>query len=49
MQGFKYTDEQIAFALGQAATGTRFSEACRNRGVFEVRSEPSHFLLICKL
>jgi putative transposase len=29
----KYTDEQIAFALRQAETGTRVEEICRKMGI----------------
>jgi putative transposase len=31
----KYTEEQIAFALRQAETGTRVSEVCRKMGISE--------------
>jgi putative transposase len=33
MKRSKYTDEQIAFALRQAETGTRVSEICRKMGI----------------
>ena len=35
MRKSKFTDEQIAFALRQAETGTRVSEVCRKIGVSE--------------
>jgi putative transposase len=31
----KYSEEQIAFALRQAETGTRVSEVCRKMGISE--------------
>jgi len=31
----KYTEEQIAFALRQAETGTRVGEVCRKMGISE--------------
>ena len=36
MKKTKYTDEQIAFALRQAETGTRVAEVCRKMGISEV-------------
>lgn len=33
MKKTKFTDEQIAFALHQAETGTRVSEVCRKMGI----------------
>jgi putative transposase len=35
MKKSKFTDEQIAFALRQAETGTRVSEICRKFGICE--------------
>ena len=35
MKKTKYTDEQIAFALRQAETGTRDVEVCRKMGISE--------------
>lgn len=35
MKKSKYTDEQIAFALKQAETGTRVEEICRKMGISE--------------
>jgi len=35
MKRSKYTDEQIAFALRQAETGTRVAEICRKMGIAE--------------
>lgn len=35
MKKTKFTDEQIAFALRQAETGTRVSEVCRKMGISE--------------
>ena len=35
MKRSKFTDEQIAFALKQAETGTRVAEVCRKMGVSE--------------
>ncbi len=35
MKKTKYTEEQIAFALRQAETGTRVSEVCRKMGISE--------------
>ena len=35
MKKTKYTDEQIAFALRQAETGTRVVEVCRKMGISE--------------
>lgn len=35
MKKTKYTDEQIAFALRQAETGTRVGEVCRKMGISE--------------
>lgn len=35
MKKSKYTDEQIAFALKQADTGTRVEEICRKMGISE--------------
>jgi putative transposase len=35
MKKSKYSDEQIAFALKQAETGTRVSEICRKFGICE--------------
>ena len=32
MQKTRYTEEQIAFALKQAETGTRVEEVCRKMG-----------------
>jgi len=33
MKKSKFTEEQIAFALRQAETGTRVSEVCRKMGI----------------
>ena len=33
MKNTKFTEEQIAFALRQAETGTRISEVCRKMGI----------------
>ena len=35
MKKTKFTDEQIAFALRQAETGTRVGEVCRKMGISE--------------
>jgi len=35
MRKSRFTEEQIAFALRQAETGTKVSEVCRNMGVAE--------------
>jgi putative transposase len=35
MKTSKYTEEQIAFALRQAETGTRVPEVCRKMGISE--------------
>jgi putative transposase len=35
MKKSRFTEEQIAFALRQAETGTKVSEACRKMGVAE--------------
>ncbi|OFU88590.1 transposase [Proteus sp. HMSC10D02] len=35
MKKTHYTEEQIAFALKQAETGTRFGEVCRKMGISE--------------
>lgn len=35
MKKSKYTEQQIAFALKQAETGTRVAEVCRKMGVTE--------------
>lgn len=35
MKKSKFTDEQIAYALRQAETGTKVSEVCRKMGVAE--------------
>lgn len=35
MKRSKYTEEQIAFALRQAETGTRVVEICRKMGICE--------------
>ena len=35
MKRSKFTDEQIAFALKQAETGTRVAEVCRKMGISE--------------
>ena len=35
MKKTKFTDEQIAFALKQAETGTRVGEVCRKMGISE--------------
>lgn len=32
----RYTNEQIAFALGQAESGTSVQEVCRKMGVTDV-------------
>lgn len=39
MKKSKFTDEQIAFALKQAETGTRVAEVCRKIGI----SEPTFY------
>lgn len=35
MKKTKYTEQQIAFALKQAETGTRVAEVCRKMGISE--------------
>lgn len=35
MKKTRYTEEQIAFALKQAETGTRMEEVCRKMGISE--------------
>ena len=35
MKKSRFTDQQIAFALRQAETGTRVSEVCRKMGISE--------------
>lgn len=35
MRKSKFTEEQIAFALKQAETGTRIGEVCRKMGISE--------------
>lgn len=35
MKKTRYTEEQIAFALQQAETGTRVGEVCRKMGISE--------------
>lgn len=35
MKKTSYTEEQIAFALKKAETGTRVGEVCRNMGISE--------------
>lgn len=35
MKKTRYTEEQIAFALKQAETGTRVGEVCRKMGISE--------------
>lgn len=35
MRKTRYTEEQIAFALKQAETGTRVEEVCRKMGISE--------------
>ncbi|ECD4832965.1 transposase, partial [Salmonella enterica subsp. enterica serovar Sundsvall] len=35
MKKTRYTEEQIAFALEQAETGTRVGEVCRKMGISE--------------
>lgn len=35
MKKTKYADQQIAFALKQAETGTRAAEVCRKMGISE--------------
>ena len=35
MKKTRYTEEQIAFALKQAKTGTRVEEVCRKMGISE--------------
>lgn len=35
MKRSRFTDEQIAFALKQAETGTRVAEVCRKMGISE--------------
>ena len=35
MKRSKYTESQIVFAIIQAGTGTRLSEACRKMGISE--------------
>ena len=35
MKKSKFTEEQIAFALRQAETGTRVAEVCRKMGIAE--------------
>jgi len=36
MKKSKFTEEQIAFALRQAETGTRVAEVCRKLGISEM-------------
>ena len=36
MKTSKFTEEQIAFALRQAETGTRVAEVCRKMGISEM-------------
>ncbi len=38
MKKSRFTEEQIAFALRQAESGTKVSEVCRKRGVAEAHS-----------
>jgi len=38
MKTSKFTEEQIAFALRQAETGTRVPEVCRKMGIWSKRS-----------
>ena len=56
MKRSKFTEEQIAFALHQAETGTSIEEVCRKVGIFQATfyawkkkyggmSEPEHQLL----
>lgn len=35
MKTSKFTDEQIAFALKQAETGTKMADACQKMGIAE--------------
>jgi putative transposase len=35
MKKTKFTDQQIAYALRQAETGTRIGEVCRKMGISE--------------
>lgn len=35
MKETRYIEEQIAFALKQAETGTRVGEVCRKKGISE--------------
>lgn len=35
MKKTRYTEEQIAFALKQAETGTRVGEVCRKMGILK--------------
>lgn len=35
MKKTRYTEEQIAFSLKQAETGTRVEEVCRKMGISE--------------
>jgi putative transposase len=35
MKKSKFTEEQVAFALRMAETGTRVAEVCRNFGITE--------------
>ncbi len=35
MKKSKFTEEQIAFALKQAESGTRVEEVCRKMGIFQ--------------
>lgn len=35
MKTSKFTDEQIAFTLKQAETGTKVAEVCRKMGIFD--------------
>lgn len=37
MKKTRYTEEQIAFALKQAETGTRVEEVCRKMGISEAK------------
>jgi len=44
MKKSRFTEEQIAFALRQAETGTKVSEICRKMGVAEATLDRCHFV-----
>ncbi len=42
MKKSKFTEEQIAFALRQAESGTTVAEVCRKMGISEVSARATH-------